>query len=94
MKSIVRVICAADGRKTPHDGRYVVAWNPHTPAGELELTSSDNPHDARQFAQNELWDEWRAISNVQPKRPWDGMPNRPLTGLNLDIIHVEALDEN
>lgn len=83
---IVRVVGRADGGQTPHDGRYVVNWNPHTAAGILELTSTDNIEEARHFPWPEVFDEWKAISGVEPKRPWDGRPNRPLTGVHIEII--------
>lgn len=82
----VKVVSAADGiTPTPHDGRYVVAWNPHTEAGTLELTSTDDRAQARHFQNGEEFTEWKTVSAVQPKRPWDGRPNRPLTAVNIEI---------
>jgi hypothetical protein len=82
---IVEIVGAADGRPTPHDGRYVVAWSPHTMAGDLKLTSTDDITKARRFSVLEAMSEWRAISRVQATRPWDGKPNRPLTGITIQI---------
>ena len=75
--------------RTPHDGRWIVAWNPHTKAGTLELTSTDDPGKARAFWLVDLWEEYRTVSLVEPVRPWDGEPNRPLTGINLAIEWIE-----
>lgn len=86
---LVRVLGAADGSKTPHDGRYVESWNPHTMAGVLDLDSTADKSRAKRFDSREVFTEWRTVSNVQPERPWDGRPNRPLTGLNIDIFKAE-----
>ncbi|HEY2530261.1 MAG TPA: hypothetical protein VGJ20_20385 [Xanthobacteraceae bacterium] len=86
---IVRVICAANGSVTPHDDRYVVAWNPDTEAGILELTSTADPSRARRFTMEEVHREWSAVSRVQPKRPWDGQPNRPLSGVSIEIEELK-----
>jgi hypothetical protein len=85
----VIVICAAAGDPTPHDGRYVVSWNPHTPAGILEVSSTNNPLEARLFTDSlEVLTEWRTISSVEPVRSWDRKPNRPLTGITVNMVHV------
>jgi hypothetical protein len=89
MSRIVQVVCAADGGRTPHDGRWVVSWNPHTEAGTLELTSTSDKAKARRFENGDEFVEWKTISKVQPRRPWDGKPNRPLTGIT---IHTEVAD--
>lgn len=86
---VVRVLEAAGGGDTPHDGRYVVRWNPHTLAGTLSLTSTANVAIARRFTREEAFAEWKAISRLQPTRPWDGKPNRPLSGVTIEIIPVE-----
>ena len=80
---IVQIVGAADGSHTPHDNKYVKSWNPHTRAGILELTSTSNIAEARRFENGEEFEEWRTISNVQKTRPWDGRPNRPLTGITI-----------
>lgn len=86
---IVRVICAANGDRTPHDNRYVVSWNPHTPFGVCEVTSTNNRTFARRFAPGQAQEQWATISNVQPTR-WDGKPNRPLCGLTIELIGDDA----
>ena len=76
-------------KRTPHDGRFIVSWNPHTKAGILDLTSTQDPRQARVFSLVDLWEEYRTISLVEPVRPWDGEPNRPLTGINLAVEFIE-----
>ena len=83
---VVRVLGAADGGVTPHDGRYVVNWNPHVTAGTLELTSTDDMAQARRFPWPDVFDEWKRVSRVEPRRPWDGKPNSPLTGIHIEVI--------
>ena len=88
MSRTVKVVCASDGSRTPHDGRYVVAWNPHTEAGVLELTSTSDITQARWFRDGNEFAEWRTISRVQPIRPWDGKPNRPLTAVSIETENI------
>lgn len=90
MKSIIRVVTGAGGQPTPHDGRYVVDWNPHTEAGVLELTSTDDKAQARRFDTVQAFHEWQTVSSVEPKRPWDRQPNRPLTGITIEFERVPA----
>ena len=84
----VRVEGAANGRATPHDGRWLVAWNPHTEAGTLELTSTDDRAAAGTFEPMQVLEQWKTVSNVQRRRPWDGELNRPLTGVNVSLHPV------
>ena len=82
---VVRVMCHADGTPTPHDGRYVVAWNPHTPYGTCSIDTTDDIRQARRFRAPQALMTWRAVSHVEPIRP-DGRPNRPLSGLTVEFI--------
>jgi hypothetical protein len=83
----VRIVGAADGvTVTPHDGRFLVAWNPHTQAGTLELTSTADPRKAARLELAAILEQWRTRSRKQPSRPWDGRPNRPLTAVTIEII--------
>jgi hypothetical protein len=84
---IVRVMCASDGHKTPHDNRYVVEWDPHTRAGILSVRSSADPERARIFSSAaEVLEQRRTISHAQSTRPWDGEPNRPLMALAVEMV--------
>ena len=86
MSVIVRVLASADGGPNPHAGRYVLSWDPHTRFGTLAVTSTDDPRAARLFADaGQVHREWRMISKAQPWRPNDRKPNRPLTGITVEI---------
>jgi hypothetical protein len=85
MSVIVQVIGASSGVPTPHDGRWVVEWNPHVPFGTLALTSTDDPAKAKRFPSFEdVMRQRRTVSHVQAYRP-DGQPNRPLSGIDIEI---------
>jgi len=84
---IVQILGDANGNRTPHDGRYVLAWNPHTEAGTLALDSTDDPLLAKQFRNViEVMEERGTVSDVEPVRPWDNEPNRPLCGVNILVM--------
>ena len=91
MPSIVQVVSVVNpAYPTRHEGRYVVRWNPHTHAGLefLDIETTAAPNKARRFNGAEYLDEWRTVSRVEPRRPWDGLPNRPLTVLTIESIEV------
>lgn len=93
-KVIVKVLCQANGTPTPFDGQYVIAWDPHTEAGCLSISTTNDSRIARNFDSNQqALDEWKTISRVQELRPWDEQPNRPLTGISIEIIRLPELDE-
>jgi hypothetical protein len=89
----VVLIIGSPSAKTPHDGRWLVAWDPNTEAGTLSCTSTDEVREARQFERaGDALDEWKTISSVQPTRPWDGKPNRPLSGLTITLERAHRND--
>ena len=93
MAVLVKIIEAADGSPTPHDGRWVVNWDPHTRYGVLDITSSINKVFARRFeSSSQALIEWNTISNVQPVRP-DGEYNRPLTAVTI-LVERDNEDKN
>lgn len=82
--AVVRVIGQANGEPTPHDGEYVVSWDPHTPYGDCAITTTKELARARIFTcLSDALEEYRTVSRVQPQRPTDGKPNRPLMGLSV-----------
>lgn len=84
MSVIVKVMAYSNGRGSPHDGRYVVHWNPHTRFGVCEVHTTGNRALAHRFADYEaVMRDWKTVSDVQPTRP-DGEPNRPLTALIIE----------
>lgn len=89
MSRVVRIIGAADGvTRTPHDGRYVLAWNWDVEFGTLAITSTADIAKARRFEGGAELVEWRRISHVQPRR-YDGKPNRPLTAVTIESFDPE-----
>ena len=84
----VWIVGAADGVPTPHDGRWLVSWNPHTEFGVLELTSTDKRSKASIMSLEEIHAQWAAQSRMQPLRPNDGQPNRPLTAVTIEIMRA------
>jgi hypothetical protein len=89
MAVAVKVIGSADGGKNPHAGKFVAAWNPHTRAGTLELSSTTDPKRALTFAAvEEALIEWNTVSRVQTVRPWDNRPNKPLTGVTVELVDL------
>ena len=87
---LVRVVGTPSGQVTPHDGRFVVSWNPHTEFGVAELVTSDDHNAARVFADAaEVLGEYSTTSSVEPRRPTDGEPNRPLTAFTIEIGRAE-----
>jgi hypothetical protein len=86
--TVIRVVGAADGSPTPHDGRYVTAWDWNTNAGTLSLTSTANRDEAALFSPKDALEQWRQVSRIEPRRPWDGKPNRPLTAITVELVPV------
>lgn len=79
------VVSGANGDPTPHDGRYVVHWDPHTEFGMLKLVSTTQRGLAYRFPSAEqVLKEWRTISKHHPVRP-DGKANRPLAGITISV---------
>jgi hypothetical protein len=70
---------------TPHQGRYVVAYNPDTPYGTLALTTTADRSQALRAEAIVFLEMWLTVSKVQPKRPTDGRPNRPISGLTMEL---------
>lgn len=84
-----KVVCDSGGNPTPHDGRYVMEWNPHVDAGTLALDSTDDPAKAKTWTDlPELLRERRTISSIEPTRPWDGGLNKPLLAVMLEVEQV------
>jgi len=85
---VIQVVSDANGNRTPHDGNYIVAWNPHTKFGICEVTSTDDISKAHHFDnESQAHWHWTTTSNIQPVRP-DGRPNRPLTGLTIALVRI------
>lgn len=61
----------------------------NTIAGTLAVTSTSDIKKARRFLNGREFVEWNEISKVEPIRPWDGKPNKPLTALNIESINID-----
>lgn len=78
---VILIECDANGNPTPYDREYVVAYNPDTEYGTLDLTTTPDPAKALRFpGPVEAFRFCKRVSALQPTRP-DGQPNRPITGL-------------
>jgi hypothetical protein len=89
---IAKIVGFANGQPTPFDGEYVVEYRPD---GDL-LVERLGPHrihlittpfeaEATRYSFESWHRTWRLVSKTQPRRPWDGKPNRPLTAFNVEI---------
>lgn len=83
---VIKIVGGANGIQTPHDGRYLFSYNPDTVYGDLAMVSTPSIAKARRFVDlSDAHELWAAVSQRQPVRP-DGRPNRPLTGLTIEIV--------
>jgi hypothetical protein len=99
MAVAIVLIGLSDGNRTPHDGRYLKAYDPtwlHEPVEELPgvdrfvavLESTANIAEAKRFAT--LQDAILCRNSVSPNQPVrpDGRPNRPLTAFTMTFEQV------
>lgn len=83
---VVKIVTGANSVHTPHDGRYLLGYNPDTVYGDLVMITTPDIAKAKRFADlSAVHDLWAAVSKKQPVRP-DGKPNRPLTSLSIEVI--------
>lgn len=100
---IIQIEGLADGRPSPHDGRYLKEYIPRP----LELLSdaspvtddmrvmdasiirsTADPHEARQFASfADAAECWKTSVGMRP----DGRPNRPLTAFTCQFRLLRAV---
>lgn len=97
MAWVIKLIHLVSGQPTPHDGRYLSAYDPHwlsEPVPEpfgggryvRALETTDNMADALRFASvDAAMSLAAAVSPNRPVRP-DGKPNRPLRAFTLEFI--------
>lgn len=86
MRFVIRIIGAADGRHTKHDGRYLVGVDLDARGGRGTVTSSPEIRTAHRFEHAaEALEYWRRIAPRHQWRP-DGEPNRPLTAYTVEVI--------
>lgn len=85
MPKVIKIMGMPDGRITPYDGMYVMECNFEAGFGTLAVNVTSDARQAKTFDTFEQAAEyWRTQSKTQPIRP-DGKPNRPLTGVTVEI---------
>lgn len=88
---ILRIVGFSNGRPSPHDGRYVVAFDPDAYDGLGDVQTSADPHQAIKFNEAiDAWNLWRKVSTKRPRRA-DGKPNKPMTAFTIEIISFSQL---
>jgi hypothetical protein len=72
-------------------GRWVVVFDPMAPLPELMIQTTDDPTEARGFANAaEAMAYWRTEQGTRP----DGRPNRPMCGYHASITtRAKAIEE-
>ena len=78
------------GQSTPYDETYLKRFDfAGAPGGEANLHTVATPQEAAQFPDLEAArQEWMKVDPRQPRRPYDGRPNRPLTAFSVSIEPV------
>lgn len=93
---LMRIACYVDGAPSQHDGRFIVEYDPDGEEGQprtplkFTLKTTDDRAEAKRFTTEEAWETLRAQSKKRPIRPWDRLPNRPLTIFNVEIMDEDA----
>lgn len=92
MSFVIRLVCAANGQSTAHDGRFLKAYKParmdargeYLPGGLLETTT--HLWAAKKFPSlAAAYECYRQSSGFRP----DGQPNRPLTAWTIEVLPEE-----
>jgi hypothetical protein len=90
VSAVIRVIGLIAGRRSPHDGRFVVDYDP-TPiaCGEppVLVTTSDIEYARRFDSTVSALRFWQMDSGLLRD---DGKPDRPLTAYTVEITKCEA----
>jgi hypothetical protein len=90
MAKVIKFVCGVDGRDTPLDGRFLVAYSADSLFGDLAVDTTDDIAKAQRFADVvEVHKIWRAVSKLEPRRP-DGKWNRPITGMTIEILEAAS----
>ena len=76
-----------------HYGRFLADYDPSGNMGAGTIVSTDDPNKALRFERLEdLLAVWKADSRTHPIRQ-DGLPNRPLTALNIAPVDAALATE-
>lgn len=85
MVVVLRIMGTPSGGSTPYDNKFVVRCNFEAGYGTLAVDVTDDPKKAMQFTHAvDAFAYWKTQSKTEPLRP-DGLPNRPLTGVNMSL---------
>lgn len=97
----LKLVGLANGPRTPHDGRYLMEYDPRW-RSESERVVDEDGHmlliylfrttdDIRKAMRFETptaaFSVWKSVSPNLPTRP-DGKPNRPLTAFTAEVVPV------
>lgn len=87
----IKLIASADGRKTVHDGMYVISCDVDGDDGRGIIAATPLEGLARTFDSfGEAVAYWQRQSTIHPVRLTDGKPNRPLTTYTVAIERIEG----
>jgi hypothetical protein len=76
-----------------HYGRYLADYDPSGNMGAGRIVTTDDPAKALRFESLEqLMLVWKATSQTHPIRA-DGLPNRPLTALNVAVAGPGVMND-
>lgn len=84
---IVQIISVEGAPPSVHDGRWLIAWNPHVDDTIGDVVSTDIKALATVFDINLAIETHRAVSVRRQQLP-NGRPNRPLTAYNCVFVGV------
>lgn len=87
---VLRIVCRADGAKSPADGLYVKSFDPNA-MGRGHVALCRHPAEAVAFPDKEsAVHYWEQPSTAIPVRP-DGRPNRPMTAYTVEIVPIAGV---
>lgn len=74
-----------------HEGIYLKSYDLDVEPGEIPAQLTGHRTEALQFPSAQAaFETYRQVSPKHPIRPWDGLPNRPLTAFT---VAIEPLEE-
>lgn len=79
---VVQIVEVTGAPPSVHDGRWVIAWNPHVDDFIGDVVTTDIKSLATVWPLNKAIEVYRTISRLAPRRP-DGEVNRPLTAYSV-----------
>lgn len=80
-----------NGQATPYDGQFLKDFDFEADDGTGLIDMTADVNEARQFADVSEAIEFRNRSPECKPRRRDGLPNRPLTATNWEVVSVERV---